>query len=118
MVPVVGVAAVMWARSPETATATTVLYLITAMTVLTLLTEPLQAAFQAIERMKYLAYVDVFNKIAQSLVGIALVVLGFRVVGIAADMAIISAVVLVLTFCWLRPHFQIDVRTNAARMGR
>lgn len=119
MVPVVGIAAVVWASVAHYGhTATTVLYLITAMTALTLLTEPLQAAFQAIERMKYLAYVDVFNKIAQSVVGIALVVLGFRVVPIAAEMAIIAAVVLVLTYCWLRPYFHIDVRTNATRMGR
>ncbi len=115
--PVVGVAAVIWARvAGDGHRAATVLYLITAMTVLTLITEPLQAAFQAIERMKYLAYADVINKTAQSLIGIALVLVGFNVVGIAANMTIISVVVLVLTFWWLRPHFAIDIRTSAARM--
>jgi O-antigen/teichoic acid export membrane protein len=116
--PIVGVAAVVWARlAGDGHEAATVLYLITAMTVLTLITEPLQAAFQAIERMKYLAYADIINKSAQSLIGIALVLVGFKVVGIAANMAIISCVVLVLTFWWLRPHFAVDVRTSMSRMG-
>src|SRR6202012_1663006 len=88
--------------------AATVLYLITAMTILTLLTEPLQAAFQAIERMKYLAYADIINKSAQSIIGIGLVLFGFKVVGIAADMAVITGVVLLITFWWLRPLFRIN----------
>ena len=84
-------AAVVWAHVAHYGhEATIVLYLITAMTVLTLLLEPLQAAFQAIERMKYLAYVDIVNKSAQSIIGIALVIIGFKVVGIAANMAIIA----------------------------
>ncbi|HTU31222.1 MAG TPA: oligosaccharide flippase family protein [Solirubrobacteraceae bacterium] len=116
--PVVGLAAVVWARvAGDGHEAATVLYLITAMTVLTLITEPLQAAFQAIERMKYLAYADIINKSAQSLIGIALVLVGFKVVGIAANMAIVSIVVLVITFWWLRPHFTIDVRTSLSLMG-
>lgn len=116
--PLVGVAAVIWARvAGDGHQAATVLYLITAMTVLTLITEPLQAAFQAIERMKYLAYADVINKSAQSLIGIALVLVGFTVIGIAANMAIIAVVVLVLTFWWLRPHFEVDVHTSLKRMA-
>ncbi|HEY3775524.1 MAG TPA: polysaccharide biosynthesis C-terminal domain-containing protein [Solirubrobacteraceae bacterium] len=116
--PLVGVAAFVWARvAGDGHQAATVLYLITAMTVLTLITEPLQAAFQAIERMKYLAYADIINKSAQSLIGIALVLAGFKVVGIAANMAIIAVVVLVLTAWWLRPHFTVDVRTSLSRMG-
>jgi O-antigen/teichoic acid export membrane protein len=116
--PLVGLAAVLWARVAGYGhEASTVLYLITAMTVLTLLTEPLQAAFQAIERMKYLAYADIVNKTAQSLIGIALVVMGFKVVGIAANMAVIAGVVFLITFWWLRPHFRVDLKTNWARMA-
>jgi O-antigen/teichoic acid export membrane protein len=115
--PLVGLAAVVWAHlAGDGHQAATVLYLITAMTVLTLITEPLQAAFQAIERMKYLAYADIINKTAQSLIGIALVLTGFKVVGIAANMAIIAVVVLVLTYWWLRPHFSVDMRTSVARV--
>ena len=89
--PLVGLAAVVWAHFAHYGhDARLVLYLITAMTVLTLLTEPLQAAFQAIERMKYLAYADIVNKSAQTIIGIAVVLVGFRVVGIAANMAIMA----------------------------
>src|SRR5437868_454637 len=56
-VPLVAMAAVVWARlAHDGQEATVVLYLITAMTILTLLAEPMQAVFQASERMKYLAY--------------------------------------------------------------
>jgi O-antigen/teichoic acid export membrane protein len=117
--PLVGVAAVVWTRVAHYGhDATTVLYLITAMTVLTLLTEPLQAAFQAMERMKYLAYADIVNKSAQTVIGIALVLVGIRVVGIAASMAIMAGVVFILTFWWLRPYFRIDMRTNPTLMAR
>ena len=64
--------------------ATAVLYLVGVSALLTLLAEPFQAGFQAIERMEYLAYSDVINKSAQSVLGIALAFLGFRAVGIAA----------------------------------
>ncbi|MGO9901857.1 MAG: flippase [Solirubrobacteraceae bacterium] len=117
LAPAVGLAAVVWARVAHYGhEATIVLYLISAMTVLTLLTEPLQAAFQAIERMKYLAYVDIVNKSAQSIIGIGLVLAGFTVVGIAANMAIVTGVVLLLTFWWLRRHFRVDIRTNVTQM--
>jgi O-antigen/teichoic acid export membrane protein len=115
--PLVGLSAVVWARMAHYGhDATVVLYLITAMTILTLLTEPLQAAFQAMERMKYLAYADIVNKAAQSVVGIALVVLGFKVVAIAANMALMAVVVLIITYWWLRPHFHIDIKTNVTLM--
>ena len=116
--PIVGLAAVVWAHLAHYGhDATVVLYLITAMTILTLMTEPLQAAFQAIERMKYLAFADIVNKSAQSIIGIALVLLGFKVVGIATNMAIMAVVVLFLTFWWLRPHFQIDIKTSVSQMA-
>lgn len=119
LVPVVGLAALLWARLAHYGhDATLVLCLITAMTVFTLLMEPLQATFQAIERMKYIAYANVINKVAQSIIGIALVFAGFKVVGIAWDMAIISGLVFLLSLWWLRPFFRIDIRTNARLMAR
>jgi O-antigen/teichoic acid export membrane protein len=119
LVPVVGLAAVVWARVAHYGhDATVVLYLITAMTVFTLLLEPLQGAFQAIERMKYIAYGNVINKAGQSIVGIALVFLGFKEVGIAADMAIIVGLVILLSWWWLRPYFRVDIRTNLTLMAR
>lgn len=118
LVPVVGLAAILWARLAHYGhDATLVLYLITGMTAFTLLLEPVQAAFQAIERMKYIAYANVINKVAQSLIGIALVLVGVGVVGIAADMALTAGVVLLLSWLWLRPYFRINVATNASLMA-
>ena len=117
LAPVVGLCAVVWAHLAHYgAQASVVLYVITAMTVLGLVAEPMQAAFQAIERMKYLAYADIINKTAQSLIGIALVVIGFRVVGIAVNMAAAAGVVLLLNALWLRRFFRVDLRTNVRMM--
>ena len=119
LAPIVGLAAVLWAHFDHYHhQAAVVLYLITVMTVLALLAEPMQAAFQAIERMKYLAYADIINKSAQSLIGIALVIIGFGAVGIAADMAATAAVVLLLSVLWLRRFFRIDLKTNVVVMRR
>src|SRR5437660_1228373 len=59
------------------AEARTVLYLEAGATMLILLKEPLQATFQGIERMQYLALGDIFDTTTRSLVGIGLAVLGF-----------------------------------------
>ena len=117
LAPLVGVAAVLWAYFAHYShEAAAVLYLITAMTIFTLLSEPMQAGFQAIERMKYLAFADVFNKSAQSVIGIALVIVGFRAVGIATSMACIAAIVVVLNILWLRRFLRIDLRTSGDRL--
>ncbi|MBV9362976.1 MAG: flippase [Solirubrobacterales bacterium] len=118
LAPLVGLAAVLWAyfaHYPHDAA--TVLYLITAMTIFTLLAEPMQAGFQALERMKYLAFADVFNKSAQSVIGIALVIFGFRAVGIATSMASIAGIVVVLNVLWLRRFLAIDIKTSAHRLA-
>jgi len=118
LAPVVALAAVLWAKiAHDGHDATIVLYLVTTMTILTLLAEPAQAAFQALERMKYLAYADVINKSCQSLIGIVLVILGFRAVAIAGNMAAVAGVVLLLNLIWIRRFVRIDVRTTLRRTG-
>jgi O-antigen/teichoic acid export membrane protein len=92
---------------------TLVLYLAGAAALLTLLAEPLQAAFQALERMEYLAYSDVINKSAQGLVGVALALLGFHSIGITASWVVVTAVVLLLNAFWIRRQIWITLRTSA-----
>lgn len=117
LAPVVGIAAVLWAYFAHySEEAAVVLYLITAMTIFNLLSEPMQAGFQAIERMKYLALADVINKSAQSVVGIALVIIGLRAVGIAASMAAITGCVVIINIVWLRRFLSIDVKTSGRRL--
>ena len=96
--------------------ATLVLYLFAGATLLTLVAEPMQAAFQALERMQYLAYSDVITKSAQGLLGIGLVLIGFRAVGIAACALVVAAVVIALNARWLRGQLAIDLRTSTARL--
>ena len=117
--PLVGLAAIAWARAAHYGhDATLVLCLITAMNVFTLLLEPMQAAFQAMERMKYLAYTDIINKTGQSLIGIALVLLGFRAIGIAGDMALVTGALVLLNIVWLRRFFRIDFKTTVPMLKR
>lgn len=115
--PLVGAAAVVYAQLAHYGSeASIVLYLVAASTVMTLIAEPMQAAFQGIERMKYLAYSDIINKSAQSMIGIALALLGLGAIGISADMAAIAVVVIVINLWWTRPFFRIDFRVTSARM--
>jgi O-antigen/teichoic acid export membrane protein len=115
---VVGAVVVYSALTHTGGEARTVLYLVALASLLTLLAEPLQAGFQAIERMKYLAYSDVINKTAQSLLGIAVVAVGFRAVGIAASMAAVAAIVIVLNALWLARFIRVEFRTTAALLMR
>jgi O-antigen/teichoic acid export membrane protein len=93
-----------------------VLYLAVAATVFTQISEPMQAAFQAIERMQFIAYSEVINKSAQGIVGIALAILGFGAIGITASWAAMTGLVIVLNVLWLRRRVPIDLRTSVGRL--
>jgi O-antigen/teichoic acid export membrane protein len=96
--------------------ARTVLWLIACATFLTLLAEPFQAAFQARERMEYLAYSDVIGKSAQALAGVALALVGVRAIGMAVLAAAIAVIVLVADAVWLRRLMTISLRTSVRRL--
>ena len=93
-----------------------VLYLAAAATIFVQIAEPLQAGFQATERMEYLAYSDIISKSGQGLVGIVVVLLGFGTIGVTACWAVMTGVVVVLDLYWLRSLVRIDLRTNLQRM--
>ena len=97
--------------------AKTVLYLAAAATIFVQIAEPLQAGFQAIERMEYLAYSDIISKSGQGLAGIVVVLLGFRTIGITACWAAMTGLVVLLNFYWLHGRLRIDVRTSVRRMA-
>lgn len=93
-----------------------VLLFATATTLFTALAVPPQAAFQALERMQYLAYGNVINKTAQSIVGIILVLLGFGAEGVTADMAIMAGVVFLLNMGWLRRYMRVEFRPRLSAL--
>ena len=96
--------------------ARTVLYLATAATLFVQIAEPLQAGFQATERMEYLAYSDIISKSGQGLVGIVVVLLGAGTVGVTACWAVMTGIVVLLNLYWLRGLVRIKLRTNLAKM--
>jgi O-antigen/teichoic acid export membrane protein len=88
------------------------LYLATAIALLTLLTQILQAGFQAIEEMRYIAYSNVVTKSAQNAIGVVVVLLGLGTIAVITGMAVVVAVALVLNVVWLARHLPINLRTN------
>jgi O-antigen/teichoic acid export membrane protein len=118
LAPLVAAGAIAYALlTHQPAEAATVLYLAAAAAVLTLLAEPMQAAFQAMERMHYLALSDVINKSGQSVLGIAVALAGLGAVGVSATMAAVAGAVIVVNAIWLRRYLRIDLRTTLARCG-
>jgi O-antigen/teichoic acid export membrane protein len=97
---------------------TIVLYLAAGATLLYLLAEPLQAAFQATERMKYLAYSDIVYKSSQGLVGIVLALVGFGAIGFGGCWLVTSALVVALDVFWLGRYFRLKLRTSVRRLAR
>lgn len=97
---------------------TVIVGLATAGMMLSVLAEPIQASFQARERMEYIAYAGVFNTVALSLGGIGLVLVGFRATGLMAWSLLLSGIALVLNLWWVRAYHSIDWRTNLERLRR
>jgi O-antigen/teichoic acid export membrane protein len=77
-------------------------------TLLLLLLEPIQAAFQALERMQYLAYADVLAKAGVAAGGIALVLFGFGPVALVTLGFSIGIVVLSMNLVWIRSYVRIQ----------
>ena len=92
------------------------MWLATGSMVLALFTGPFQSAFQALERMQYLAYADILNKAVASVACIGLVLIGFRAVGVMALGLAIAAVVLLLNIWWSRGKFGIDWAVHLDRI--
>lgn len=113
LAPLFLVGVVLWAHFARYGhTATTVLYLAGGATLLMMLAEPIQGAFQAIERMQYLAIADAINKSAQGLLGIALALAGLGAIGFAGCWMVMSGVVLILCIRWLRRLIRFQFRTS------
>jgi len=81
-----------------------------------LLAEPIQSAFQAAEKMKYLAYAGVLTKTGVAVGGIALVLIGVRAIGLLLVSITVMAVVMALNFFWVRRLTTIDWRATGARL--
>ena len=89
-----------------------VIWIATATMVLALFTGPFQAAFQAIERMEYLAYADVLSKAVVTVLSIGLVLVGFGVVAVMVLAFVTTGVIMILNAYWSRSSFGVDWRLD------
>ena len=94
--------------------ATTVLYLVGVATLMTMLIEPALCAFQATERMQFIAYNDVANKTMQTLGAIGLALAGFGVLALASYLAVVAVVALLLALLWV--HRLMGLRAKPVRL--
>jgi O-antigen/teichoic acid export membrane protein len=74
--------------------------------------EPILAAFQAIEEMRYLAYSTMLTATTVSLVSIVLALVGVRAVGLLLVAVAMLAISTVLTLVWARGYFHIEWRLS------
>jgi O-antigen/teichoic acid export membrane protein len=86
--------------------------------VVVLFSEPLQAAFQAMERMEYLAAGDIVVKAASTAAAVILVLLGYGAVPVVLLMLLPRAMMLVAYFVAVRHHIQIDLRFDPRAVTR
>lgn len=87
-------------------------------TVVNLYTDPFQAAFQAIERMEYLALGDVVVKTVATAGAIALVLLGFHAMAIVVLTLLIGWMLLITYAVLLRTHMKIDLAFDWSAVKR
>jgi O-antigen/teichoic acid export membrane protein len=126
MAPLVCVAVAIYARFADLSpVGNTVLYLTTAATLFYMLAEPALATFQGFERMQYLAYYDVLNKVFVSFGGIALALLCMRVFDLTALDIVVGLTILgmmvaggslAIAAVWARRMVTIDLRPGLRRI--
>lgn len=114
--PMLGLLAVFGRVGPFDHDEVLALYLGWAVCVLYLLFEPVQAGLQALEKMQFLAYSDILTKTVVSLVSVALVLLGFRALGILTLSVVVMAILLILHVGWMRKYFKIDWRIRPVEL--
>lgn len=115
ILPVVYLVAVVYAHVADLDDrATTVLYVVAAATVCTMVAEPALATFQATERMQFIAYTDVTNKSLQTLGGVLLAVAGFGAISIAGLGLGVALFTLVLALWWAHRLVGLRARPAAA----
>lgn len=94
----------------------TVMWVATAVMVVSFFSTPFLYAIQAFERMEFMAAGDVLNKAAVSFVGVVLVFFGFRAVGLISLALVMAIIVLCLNIFWCRRLFKIEWNFDVANL--
>jgi PST family polysaccharide transporter len=98
--------------------AAVVVLLAFAATVVNLYTDPFQAAFQAIERMEYLAIGDVLVKTVGTAGAIGLVLIGYHALAIVVLTLLIGWMLLISYGVFIRRHMRIDLTFDWSAVKR
>ncbi len=111
--PLFALATLLWTSlAGYTSEQNLVVYLCSAATAVTLLSEPILSYFQATERMHYIAIGNAINKASQGLCGIVLAILGFGALGFAWCWIVTAAVVALLAVRWIHRYLKVHWRTT------
>ena len=89
-----------------------VFYLVGVMSVAYAAVGPIQAVFQANERMGYLALTSVIQQLGTGLIGVAVVLAGFRAAGVAGVGLAVAVITLFVNIRWARSCSSIDFRVG------
>lgn len=80
------------------------------------LAEPIGAAFQAQEKMRYLTYVGVLGSLLGTVSSIILVTVGVRAIGLLLSGLAVGILTFALLMVWSRPHFRISWRVSRTEL--
>lgn len=95
--------------------AMSVMYLTAAATGCVILMDVALAAFQARERMQFIAYLDVGSKSLNSLGGVLLAVAGFGIVAISSFGLLVALLALLVSLRWIHRIVRLGARPLPAR---
>jgi O-antigen/teichoic acid export membrane protein len=95
---------------------TTIVVLGSLVVYLTLLAEPFQGLFQAVEHMQLLAATTLVDKLGQCAAAILLVMLGFGVFPVAVSWVAVTLVLLGLNVFWARRFVHLTLRTDVPKL--
>lgn len=84
----------------------------------TVISEPIAAGFQAMDKVHYLAFSSILSRLVGTASAIAMVMVGIKATGLLIAAVALSAAVAALTIVWSRPHFEINWRTTGAEMRK
>jgi O-antigen/teichoic acid export membrane protein len=99
-------------------TQTLVILIASGVMVVNLFGGVLIAALTGLEKMQYVAYNRLFTAGLGAILGIALVLAGFRAIGVVALTLFLSATLLYLSFHWSRRHFRVTLTPNLPLIRR
>lgn len=106
-IPALGITLIVVWRGPFHGDEAMALLLAWATCLTVVVAEPIRAGFQALERMRYLAFSSIITNALVTASAITLVVLGGRAIALLWAGLVINTLVTLLNVIWARPYFRL-----------